>query len=957
MVLSDDQFQAYVEENNVGKKKCKFCGHLFAFRTSISRIKWHWSGTKGHGAAICREVPKDVQEAAFLAMEGVNKKCRIRADWFINVDNKTERLVKPVAEASSSGGHIPNKSDARENALPTSSSELAGKAFEENKNAILSWLMNDEVLRIGIYGMGGVGKTSLVKHVYNQLRKTSGTFHHVYWITIPQDFSIYKLQNLIARCLGIHLSNEDDEILRAQELSEAFVMKWQPFLILDNLWDTFDPEKVGIHVQEKGCKLILTTRSLKVCRGMGCLQKIKVEPLPWEEAWTLFREKFTHDVVISPEVEQIAKSVTRKCAGLPLGIITMAESMRGVSDLHEWRNTLEKLKKSKVRDMKDKVFPSLRFSYDQLDDLAQQQCFLYCAVFPEDYGISREDLIGYLIDEGIIEGIDSRQAEFDEGHTMLNELENVCLLESCDDYNGYRAVRMHGLIRDMACQILRMSSPIMVGEELRDVDKWKEVLTRVSWINGKFKEIPSGHSPRCPNLSTLLLPYNYTLRFIAYSFFKHLNKLKVLDLSETNIELLPDSFSDLENLSALLLKGCEQLRHVPSLKKLRLLKRLDLSDTALVDVPQDMECLSNLRYLKLNGCSQKEFPPGILPQLYRLQVFALDDWVQGQYAPVTVEGKEVACLRKLETLECHFKCFSDFIGYLKSWDGTLSLSTYKFLVGQWNDNKDYLRVLEFSGRSRKVCLCNFNINWNRSSPFFPCDIQELVILRCTDAGSLCDVLSLQCAIELECIEIQLCDRMESLLSSSWFCSTPLPLPSDGIFSHLKDFHCYGCSSMKKLFPLALLRNLANLELISVEECHKMEEIIATSVDWVVGEESSSSCSSSEFDLPNLRRLNFVYLPKLKSICSAKLICGSLQKIRVRDCPKLKRIPICLPVLDSGQPCPPPSLEEIDVDPKEWWESVEWDHPNTKDVLLPFLVLGDGSRVSDCLKKMKTKEET
>jgi disease resistance protein RPS2 len=137
----------------------------------------------------------------------------------------------------------------------------------------------------------------------------------------------------------------------------------------------------------------------------------------------------------------------------------------------------------------------------------------------------------------------------------------------------------------------------------------------------------------------------------------------------------------------------------------------------------------------------------------------------------------------------------------------------------------------------------------------------------------------------------------------------------------------------------------------------MEEIIATSVDWVVGEESSSSCSSSEFDLPNLRRLNFVYLPKLKSICSAKLICGSLQKIRVRDCPKLKRIPICLPVLDSGQPCPPPSLEEIDVDPKEWWESVEWDHPNTKDVLLPFLVLSDGSRVSDCLKKMKTEEET
>jgi len=56
------------------------------------------------------------------------------------------------------------------------------------------------------------------------------------------------------------------------------------------------------------------------------------------------------------------------------------------------------------------------------------------------------------------------------------------------------------------------------------------------------------------------------------------------------------------------------------------------------------------------------------------------------------------------------------------------------------------------------------------------------------------------------------------------------------------------------------------------------------------------------------------------------------------------MPLCLPVLDNGRPSPPPSLEEIYVDPKEWWESVEWDHPNSKDALLPFLVLGAGARL-------------
>jgi hypothetical protein len=96
-------------------------------------------------------------------------------------------------------------------------------------------------------------------------------------------------------------------------------------------------------------------------------------------------------------VEGIAKAIARECAGLPLGIITVARSLRGVDDLHEWRNTLKKLRESEFKDKE--VFKLLRFSYDRLGDLALQQCLLYCALFPEDDRIKRERLIGYLIDE------------------------------------------------------------------------------------------------------------------------------------------------------------------------------------------------------------------------------------------------------------------------------------------------------------------------------------------------------------------------------------------------------------------------------------------------------------------------------------------------------------------------------------------------------------------------------
>jgi len=304
---------------------------------------------------------------------------------------------------------------------------------------------------------------------------------------------------------------------------------------------------VGIPVLLKGCKLIMTTRSETVCHRMACHHKIKVKLLSEGEAWTLFMEKLGRDMALLPEVEGIAKDIAGECAGLPLGIIAVAGSLRGVDDPHEWRNTLNKLRESEFRDIDEKVFKLLRFSYDRLGDSALQKCLLYCALFPEDDDIEREELIGYLIDEGIIKGKRRRRDAFDEGHTMLNRLEYVCLLESAQmDYDDIRHFKMHDLIRDMDIQILQDDSQqVMVKagaqlKELPDAEEWTENLTTVSLMRNEIEEIPSSYSPRCPSLSTLLLCKNRWLRFIADSFFKQLHGLKVLDLSWTAIENLPD---------------------------------------------------------------------------------------------------------------------------------------------------------------------------------------------------------------------------------------------------------------------------------------------------------------------------------------------------------------------------------------------------------------------------------
>jgi disease resistance protein RPS2 len=1149
MARQNDPFWDFVGKLDGGRFNCTFCGYKYAAATSVTRIKWHLSGVQGRGVAICRQVPEDVQEAAFQAVHGGNKRHkgiasssnfndnaisttpqeqnnevdnlaadagRIQApgtmgqalERFLEeinnvIEDGTGGVAQPGAGASSSGGLTCNSNETPGDPLPTSlhvevdnaapqgqhlervtgqpvvrgssherplvnhdepqedqlcpplvnmvgdpgqpvvrdssrevlqrngdesgrdvflTEELTGGEFENNKNAIWSWIMNDEASSsIGIYGMGGVGKTTLLTHIYNQLLQERGTFPHVHWITISQDFSVSKLQNLIAKDFHLDLSNEDNERKRAAKLSKALIKKQRWVLILDDLWDCFDYNEVGIPIRVKGCKLILTTRSFGVCQRMFCQKTIKVEPLLMEEAWALFMKVRG---CIPPEVEEIARSIASECAGLPLGIITMAGTMRGVDDRCEWRNALEDLKQSRIRkdDMEPEVFHILRFSFMHLKESELQQCFLCCALFPEDFEIRREDLIAYLIDEGVIKGLKSREAEYNKGHTMLNKLERVCLLESAKKgHVDDRYVKMHDLLRDMAIQILEENSQGMVkaGAQLRELpgaEEWTENLTRVSLMHNQIEEIPSTHSPRCPSLSTLLLCDNSELQFIADSFFEQLHGLKVLDLSRTGITKLPDSVSELVSLTALLLIDCKMLRHVPSLEKLRALKRLDLSHTALEKMPQGMECLCNLRHLRMNGCGEKEFPSGLLPKLSHLQVFVLEEWIppgttdngRGQHAPLTVKGKEVGCLRKLESLECHFEGYSDYVEFIKSRDETKSLTTYQILVGPL-DEYDY-DYDDYDYVCRRKTIVWGNLSIDRDGGFqvmFPKDIQQLAIDNNDDATSLCDVSSqIKYATELEAIEIFSCNNMESLVSSSWFSSAPLPSPSyNGIFSGLKKFFCSGCSSMKKLFPLVLLPNLVNLEEIRVSDCEKMEEIIGGTrpeEEGVMGEETSSSniefklpklrylileglpelksicsaklicdsierievrncekieeiisgtrsdeegvkgeesnsCSITDLKLTKLRFLRLIELPELRSICSAKLICDSLQLIIVGNCEKLKRMPICLPLLENGQPSPPPSLEVIYANPKEWWESVvEWEHPNAKDVLRPFL---------------------
>ena len=555
-----------------------------------------------------------------------------------------------------------------------------------------------------------------------------------------------------------------------------------------------------------------------------------------EESWNLFLDTMGHDVLINnPNLKATVEEVVKECARLPLAIITITRSLKNVVDSSKWMNALQELRTSMKGpdNVAIAVFKRLQFSYKRLKDDKLQHCLLYCALYPEDYQIDRDELIEHLIDEGVIERMESRQVEFYKGHTMLNKLENACLLEGGSRNSKY-FVKMHDLIRDMALQIAGPNFMVEFKDFL-DEEKWGKDLVKVSLIRNSMFEFPY-ISPRCPKLSTLLLEGNYFNGSIPDSFFVHLHGLNVLDLSHTCITSLLSSISNLENLTTLRLKNCESLTHVPSLAKLTILKKLDISRSRIKEIPHGLEMLVNLTYLDLHAPDLKKMPLGILPKLTQLQVLKLNCFS----ASLRVNGEEIVKLKKLEYFKGRFYDINHFNTYVGSLEevGLITISNYFLFVGE---NKAYdIKLINFDWykESKLVILDECNL----SLVLLPKDVQTLVICRCDNLRSLLDASYLKHAKELKSIFIWGCQEIGDTLSLSY----PFPLQSlewvdlrsldilripfgeervasapavtPGTFSRLKKFTIIGCWNIKKLFTPRLVLNLGNLEEIDVFDC-------------------------------------------------------------------------------------------------------------------------------------------
>ncbi|ERN03891.1 disease resistance protein RPS2 [Amborella trichopoda] len=798
---------------------------------------------------------------------------------------------------------------------PIPSQPTAQKALQE----VLNCIHDDQIGIIGVYGMGGVGKTTLAKEVNNQLQSNTN-FDIAIWVTVSSYPDLSGLQKRIGERLGLDLSNCSYETAREKLLTKLRGMKF--VVILDDIWSPLSLEDVGIPrptIENVGCQILLTSRIREVCSDMDAKPVILVAPLSKEEAWALFVEKSgSHSTL--PKIKPVAEAIVECCDGLPLAIITVARAMANHLKVEEWEDAQRELKQSGsgVRGMDERVYKPLKFSYDKLDDDDLRSLFLFCALYPEDYIMREYELLNWCIGEGWVDRVGDLNSAIKKLPTLVRRLKLACMLETGDeegsDLDDEITVKMHDVLRHMALWITSIRSRSGQGakflalpraglSEAPDASKWSEA-DRISLIENHLKALPP--LPECPKLVTLLLQRNRDLSYIPpENFFERLRALRVLDLSYTRVSSLPCSISKLENLLVLRLRRCP-IRELPAtFGELRRLQLLDLSGCRMIEeLPIGFGGMTDLRRLHLSWTrSLTRFPPRAWSCLSNLEEL----YIQECGLPWSIEEPgEAGGAYLLELTRFSRLRFIDNLtvtGVVNwNWLEELTRSIRGLRIEESTITDDALITLENSPGIRILVFVEC-LGLTRAPNTFATDLEIVGCreVKCVMVGEEAGDGAFRC---LEKLALTRLDGVESIC---------IGVPSQGSFAILKRLSLSSCSRLRSVFTTGMPQMLTSLESVFIQECDEMEKVI------------DDEQEIEEDAFPNLESVILRSLPKLRTICGRNLNWPSLKGIDVEKCPSLTRLPFDA---RSAQ-----CLKYIGGE-KEWWEGLEWADQTTKSRLQP-----------------------
>ncbi|XP_065621455.1 putative disease resistance protein RGA3 isoform X2 [Quercus suber] len=798
-------------------------------------------------------------------------------------------------------------------------SEVVGREYDVTKivNVLISSSNQQVISVLPIVGMAGLGKTTLAKLVYNnELIKKH--FDVLAWVNVGIDFNVEEI-------LGEIISLEEDLSDEILQICAEKLRAIKYLLILDDVqeedhvkWDTLKGYLLKFN-SSTGNNIVVTTRSDNVAKIMETHPKHQLEKLSKDDCWSIFKKRtFTSGrIPLTLDLEVIGREIAKRCGGVPWAARVLGETMRFKCDKNKW---LE-IQNNKVWDLLDEdnsdIFHVLKLCFDHLPTPSLKRCFAYCAIFPKDYDMKKDEVIQYWMAEGFLElAKEVNMVMEDIGNMYFNILLATSFFQNArmDDYGNIISCKMHDLVHDFALSISKSESLILEGEPVDNVISIQPLFVR---FDSKTAPGTSFSGDGFIKVRTLISE-NFNFDIMLSNF----RCLRVLKLSSHR---LPDS---IEQLIHLRLLDIYQIKQLPkSITKLYNLQTLRIEGSHVRELPEDLSNLINLRHIHIYRNLYIKTPKNMskLTCLQTLPFFGVgsEDGYRITELGALKNLKGEIVIKNLEYVKDEEEAKSAKLNEKEIFD--LELSWHWNRAEEDRYDKDE-KVLE--GLQPHPNLKSLRIEWYLGKKFpswvglssLYHNLIEINLMRCWNCEEVPTLGQLPC---LRVLEIYYMEKVRSIGSEFYFYSdgsyrnttTTTLFPAlrililgwmdsleewkdakelttaDEVFPCLEELTLIQCEKLRDL-PNSL-HTCVSLQKLVVQECYELRSL--PGVPSVIQHLEITECDINE--LPNglqsctsLQYLNIGDCPNLKSMPESLHSCVSLQKLVVWDCCKLSSLP-------------------------------------------------------------------
>lgn len=757
---------------------------------------------------------------------------------------------------------------------------------------IIAALANSSVGMIGVYGLSGVGKTSLIKEVVKKVK--DNMFDVVIMVNVTSRPDIRRIQGQIAKKLGMKLKGES-ESERAVHLRDRLKdPKLKTLIILDNLGVKLDFNMLGISSENnddsqmnprmkdlsthhnyalknkeldasilrkvedplaryKGCKILMISKNEQVLLRQMDGKAIKtfcVTPLTEKEGESMFKTMSEIDNENSL-YKALAAQISKKCKGLPMTIVATAKALKNKS-LPVWEDAYRNLERQNLTAVQEF---STKLSYNLLENDELKHTLLVCARMSNDALLT--DLVRNCIGLGLLQGIYTVKEARNRVHTLVAELKELSLLS--DSFSSDRFT-VQDNIRDAVLSIASQEMhafALTKGklEEWPDKDKL-ERCTAISLQNCDVTDIMKKfpETINCFRLRVFHLENKDPHLKIPDNFFIGMKELRVLILIGVSLSFLPSSIMYLKKLRMLCLERCKLDKHLSIIGELETLRVLSLSGSDIEKLPTELSQLTKLQIFDISNCFKlREIPVHVLSSLIDLEeLYVGNSPIQWKYeGHVNASLSELRQLYQLTTLDIEIPGTTHmpenlFFDKLDSYNIVIrDVGAYSI----WD-----IKMLEMRETSRFLALQlenGFDIHHQKDIKILFERVENLLLGQLNDVEDIFYELNYEGFPYLKYLSIVSNSNIKSVINSKNQKHLEKVFPrleslflyevnnmehicynqlTTDSFGKLKIIKLNMCGQLKNVFFSSTIKLLSALEAVEVSECDTLKEIVTSEAE-------------------------------------------------------------------------------------------------------------------------------